>query len=601
MIHLDGFLDIECANWDKMVCGALYRPIDGTTMVRTPDKLVDELMRRGGTWWAWGGGKFDSLQVAEILRSRGLNASCRMSGSGVSTIVSGHLTIVDAMALIPMGLEKAAPLAGLQAPELGWDCTCRSDCGGYCQIRSRGMDLVQMAELQGYCAEDARVGYEVVAAVLTRFARAGMEVRATLGGTAWETARRWAGLPDAVWRSEVWRWIRRAYFGGRVIVTRPRASSGTHHDLASAYPAALAATELPLGEPVEAAGQRARLAYARGIPGVYRARVRVRDDEWIPPLPVRSDPTDLKSDVWYPIGSFTGVWAGNELRAAEASGVKVIDIEECIAWPDGAGRILAGAVERWYAHRQADGKQTAWGKLWGLVPNSLTGKFAESPERHAIVINPSTVKYCDGVCDRSVKAGCRKNHCTERCGSYQQMDRSGRVYAIPFYRLGESAHIHWAAYTTAASRIDVAAGFAQVGRDLCYSDTDSIWTIGNRPSPEGDELGQWSLKGRWGDLSVLAPKVYRFVSEDGEVVCRVAGAPDVTDQRWQAGALSSDRGVMTLREAARTDKLFRRRTRFGTLPDASDGWYGDRVLDVRTGLTHPVRYGQAKSTPPRDT
>lgn len=617
-VRLDGVFDIECASWDRMVCGALYRPIDGTTMVRTPDELCDLLLRRGGWWWTWNGGRYDTLRVAETLRARGATVTCRMSGSSISRLVCGNLQILDATALIPMGLEDAAELAGLVAPELGWQCQCGEDCGGYCRIRSRGMDLAELAELRGYCAEDARVAYEVIAAVLTRFAGVGMELRGTLGGTAWETARKWAALPVATckrctenprpascaghWRSEVWRQVRRAYFGGRTTVIRPWAKIGTHHDLSSAYPAALASTALPVGAPVEAAGRRARIAYERGIAGVYQARVMVDEATFLPPLPVRN-PDDSTS---YPIGEIEGSWTLLELQAAELAGARILDLEECVAWPDGTQRILSGPIQRWYGLRLADGKAGAWGDLWRLVCNALPGKFAEQPERSSVAINPRQIRYCNPASKRSRRFGCTHDYCTERCGSYKQLDNAGAIFAVPYYRIGESAHVHWAAYTTSVTRIDLHRQCLAVGRDLVYTDTDSIWTTGRRPWPEGDELGEWAFKHRWADFSCLAPKVYRYVDvcgseceDHGRVICRVAGAPDVSDVRWKPGqAIDSRRGVLTLREGAKVDNLFKARRRGGRLPDPlgeGGGWWGDRRLRADEGVTYPVRHGESKT------
>jgi hypothetical protein len=588
-LRLDGFFDIECANWDRFVCGAIYRPIDGVKIVRTLDDLVDELLRRGGMYWTWNGGKYDTLAVAEKLRERGINATCRMSGSSVSRLVAGHLQILDAHALIPMPLDEATGLIGRAAAKLPWPCRCDDNCGGYCRIDTR-LDLAMMADLLGYCSQDAIDGYDVVAAVLTRFASVGMELRGTLGGTAWETARRWADLPVAKWRSELWRFAREGYFGGRVIVARPKATAGTHHDLSAAYPAALAATSVPVGDPVEAAGRRARLAFDRGIPGIYRARVIVPDGMWIPPLPMR-----LADDsITYATGKLRGTWTQPELAGAIERGVKLHAIDECLAWPDGAQRILSGPVKRWYGYRIEAGKDTAWGKLWRLIANSVTGKLAEQPERGSIVINPSTIKYCDGVCERSRRFGCTRGYCTERCGSYKQLDPDGRVFNVPYYRIGESAHIHWAAYLTATTRMEVGSMIDVVGHDLVYSDTDSIWTVGRRPFPEGDDMGHWAFKHAWTDFSCLAPKVYRYVDPStGEVVCRVAGAPRVDDARWVAGQSYDARGVYTLREAAATGDLFQRRDHERKLPEPH-GWYGDRRLETSEGVTYPAPYGEAE-------
>lgn len=593
-VQIDGTFDIECAAWDRMVTGALYSRIHGARIVKTPDELVDSLLRRGGTWWAWNGGRFDTLLVADVLLRRGLTVTCSMSGSSINRLVSGSLTILDACALVPMPLEQAAALGGHAAPRgFPWGCRCGEDCGGYCAIRT-GMPAKYRKIVDDYCAHDAKVAYDVIANVLTVGVEAGLSMRATLGGTSWATAMAWGKLAPANWRSEVWRLVRGAYFGGRTWVAKPLAAVGTHWDLASAYPAALASTPVPVGEWVEGAGRRARLAYRRGLHGVYRARVVV-PDRYLPPLPVR----ERDRSILYPIGPIRGTWTLPELQAAEGRGCKIVSVDECVAWPDGAELLYAPIVDRWFRERMKAGKRTVWGEWWRLLANALTGKLAEQPERMSVVINPPQIRYCSPEVPSSRLAGCTKEWCTKRCAAYRMLDADGRVWGVPFFRLGECAHIHHAAYLTGATRMRVQDAAERIpAEDLVYSDTDSLWTTGGTPEPAGEEAGHWTFKHAWGDFVARAPKVYRYVSPDGEVVCRVAGMPHLTDDEWRRAAadrklISSRHGVLTLKEAAPSGRLFRRRVREGRLPEP-DGWYGDRRLRLADGRTYPVTYAEAK-------
>lgn len=611
-IKIDGFLDIECAVWDRMIVGVLYTPADGAIVVRTPDELVDELTIRGGTWWCWNGGRYDSLQIAEVLRQRGRPALCHPSGSSISRIVSGNLSIVDACALIPMPLGKkrgfgnddqpcGAELADLEPPgELGWPCICgtRGGCGGYCRIRT-GMHPTRLRQLTEYCANDARVGYQVVTYVLAHLAGKEITVKSTLGGTAWATAKAWANLPDAEWRSQHWRQVRRAYYGGRVTVFRPSATIGAHYDLSSAYPAALAATPLPIGDPVEVGGRRAQLAYTRGMPGCYVAEVEVPADSFVPPLPMRIPTTN---GVCYPVGRFVGEWTLPELQSAEARGTKIRKIREGIVWPDGASPLFADVVTRWYGYRMSAGKGSAWGAYWRLMANSLTGKFAEQPDRQSIALNPGKVRICVPGSKHAKRGRCTLEWCTGRCGAYKQLDTDGRVFGVPYYRIGASSHVHWAAYLTAATRITLLGELEHIAAagDAVYSDTDSIWTTGTAPYDVGSGIGQWELKHGWSNMQIRAAKVYRyFDTSTGEVVCRAAGMPHLSDEQWRQAEqrdreIVSDRGVMTLLEAAPGGKLFRRRYRHGKLPEPT-GWYGDRTLRRGSVVTYPATYGENKA------
>jgi hypothetical protein len=315
-------------------------------------------------------------------------------------------------------------------------------------------------------------------------------------------------------------------------------------------------------------------------------------------LPVR----DESERTYYPIGKIRSWWTGLELRAAEERGVKVAAIEESIVWPDGSAVIFDAMIRTIYGHRLAAGKESAWGAWWRLMANSLTGKFAEQPLKESIQIcPPGTPRYCSPDDERSRAAGCTARYCTGRCGCPRQLDTVGRIWAQPYYRISDSAAIHWAAHLTAATRITWLAGAERVATGLVYGDTDSIWCADGAPAPGvvGDDLGQWSDKGAWSEWHCRGPKAYRFTDGAGAGIVRVSGIGGVSDADWaeldvRDRALHSDRGVQTLREAAPSGDLFRRRYRERRLPLVT-GWYGDRRLDDFTGLTYPATYGEAKA------
>ncbi len=581
-IRIDGTLDIECAHWTTYVVGATYQPAAGGATHRTIGDLTDHVLARGGWWWAWGGGRYDALAIGEELRRRGIAYRGSLAGSSVTRIVAGRLRILDAMALIPLALERAAELAGQRAPrDLGWPCRCGDRCGGYCAITTR-LPPSRYRELADYCARDARLAYEILAAVVTRWHALGLELRGTLGGTAWATARAWCGAPKATWEPRHWRQAARGYYGGRVVVARPAASIVDQYDLVSAYPAALRDTPLPIGEPCEVAGPRAAIAFGRDLPGIYHARIEVDHATYLPPLPVRS--LDRRR-TWYPVGRIRGWWALPEIQAAIRHGARLHRIEEGIVWPDGARPLLRDAVERWYGHRAADGKATAWGELWRLLANSLTGKLGQSPEHEILSVNAPDVRYCDPDSERVQRWGCTRDRCSRRCGAYRQLDRAGSVWAAPHWAIGESSHVQWAAYLTAHTRGRWLDAASAIGSDLVYGDTDSIWTTFRPPDGRGDALGQWAHKGQYGDFAARAPKVYSVVDlVDGTTIGRAAGMPALSDHEWlrlsgsDRARYHDTRGVRTLRESAPYGTLFSRRSRPLALPTPI-GWYGDRELE----------------------
>jgi DNA polymerase type B, organellar and viral len=586
-IRVDGIWDIECAQWDRFVIGVTYHVASGEMRRHISiTSLVDTMLGYGGTWWAHNGGAYDILAVAEELRSRGLSMAFSMSGSRVSRGVGSGLTLCDSYSLIPMGLERVGDIGGVQAPRLDWPCSCGRSCGGYCSIVV-GMSGAKLRQLGDYCTADT----ECLAAALNRLREHASDhdydLRGTIGGAAWSTARRWLDLPDQPLASPSWRRVRMAYYGGRVSVFRARATSGRHWDMSSAYPSSLSTAVLPIGEMTEHGAREARALLRRGNPGIYSATVTVPPSH-VPPLPWGDGET-----LSYPVGRVSGTWVLPELEAAIERGAVVDDVAWCVVWSDEAP-VFGDVMREWVETRISVGKRTALGDWQRMFCNSLTGKLAESPERTFVSLHPKDVKLC------TARSPCTLDTC--RCGSYRQLDMWGELYSVPFYRLAPSSYVQWGAYVTALTRIAWLRGAETQGADLVYGDTDSLWTTGDAvPGDVGDELGRWAMKPSWADWECEAPKTYSFIDgSTGECTVRAAGAR-VSFRQWREGSAHQDRGVLSLVSAAtglgeRGNGLFRRAEQKWTLPRRGHhtGWYGDRKLDTYTGLTHAVTCEEIK-------
>jgi hypothetical protein len=587
-MKISGTLDIECATWDRFAVASTYQPTqDGagngeTTIHRSIAHLVDHLLARPKTtWWAHAGGNYDFLAIAEELRKRGIPCSVDLAGARVSRIVGGGIVLRDSWPLVPLSLHTACALAGERAPVLGLPCRCGLACGGYCQIRPSDARRV----VADYCAADARVLYRVLVAVRQHGADLELEMRGTLGGTAWATAKKALNLPDADLPSMLWRQTRTAYFGGRITIARPRADGpGSHWDISSAYPAALATTPVPHGQVGVVARKDALSCLVRDRPGIYSCEVTV-PEMFLPPLPVRQG-----DRVTYPIGTFRGCWTLHELRAAIVRGVKIGAVHWAVVW-EHSSVLFEDLIETWWRARARAGKKTPLGEWLRLLSNSLTGKFAQGPERKSARMFPDEIKICEA------KKPCSRTRCVGACGAYEQLDMWGQVWGVPFYRPANSGHVQWAAYLTAATRERWLVGAESQGLDLVYGDTDSIWTTSRvAPQPSGAGLGRWEYKHAWQDWECAAPRAYRYVAQDGARETKTAGMR-ISDEEWSAGTAASDRGVLSFVEAARSGRgLFRRRHQGWTLPTRGKdgGWYGDRLLDVEERIAFPVSYGRTQ-------
>ncbi len=428
-------------------------------------------------------------------------------------------------------------------------------------------------------------------------------MKGTLGGSAWATAKERLGLEDSTWKNSAeYNAARAGYFGGRVTVGRIKAESGFRFDINSAYPAALSNLQLPCGDRIRVAGKLAARHYKAGSAGVYRCSVFVPRNCHLPPLPIRTP----KNRVCYPVGRFIGDWAGIELERAERYGATIEKIWAGIVWKETIP-VFKEFMRDVFDVRSKVGKKTPLGKWQKLFGNSLTGKFAQSPENERVVVNPDMAKRilcsggdCGGNADNCMRrrGRCCDHHCSKRCRAWKQIDIKGRIWSMPFWSLPDCGNVHWAAYLTAWTR-GVWLEFArQFGEHFVYGDTDSVYAS-REPYDKrniGDSLGMWSSDGAMLDFEAIGPKAYRYREPDGKWFNRLKGVPSVKDEQWeqfkQGLQIVNSRGVMGFRSAAkRSENLFTRK--LIKRSDLSDGvWFGDRKLLPNSVVTKPVTYAE---------
>lgn len=589
MIEVTGAFDIETESWDRFVLGGMMLA-DGTyESFRDEDRMVDRLLAIGGTWWTWNGGLFDSLWLAEILRRRKLRCVVATAGPRAHRIECEGLVVRDAFALCPMKLERAALLAGLTLDkQTGLVCRCKDGCGGQCAIR-RDMSEAEYAAVDTYLRRDCAAPIAILETLKAESERCGYRLGATIGGTSYATAANLSGIDKADWPdARTYYQARAGYYGGRVEVVRPRAAAGWIYDITSAYPAALSRLDLPTGPLRRLPPSKARVAFERGLEGIWRARVTVPRDRLLGPLPART----VGGRVHFPIGCFEGSWTGLELRGAIERGAAVT-IGSGIVWADSEPALAPGLLSIWEcrARARAEGNPTLyeWHK-W--IANSCTGKLAEDPDKERILINPGEdeVEICS--CDGPHRAG--------RCRAWRPLDKEGRTWAAPFWRLSACAHVHWAAYLTAWTRQTwLAQAEADGGpRTVVYGDTDSLFVTAPRIRDIGDALGQWKEEGEFRDFCALAPKVYRYwsVAKSAWVV-RGKGLPGLTVEGFERFARGEpvvvERGVLSFRQAARAGSLFQRR-RLARRHHGDGARFGGRVL-ASDGMTRPQTHREVSS------
>lgn len=577
--QVSGAFDIECADWDTFVLGACYdghRPI----VFYDCDQLLDHLRSVGGTWWAHAGGVYDLLLVLERCRARGISCQVDRTQHRITRIVIGKLILRDSYALWPVPLDEICGAIGCEIPSLPWRCTCGRDCGGYCRIAEKAR--AGEPDLEDYCKADCRALYEGLHWLAELAVESKIDLRGTLGQTAWKNAQAELGVPDSTIPWHLWRGIRQADKGGRQAIIRPFAHGpGAHHDICNAYPAQLARAELPIGACRPLGGDSARRALERLRPGVYSVTVRVPEDRFLPPLPWHCG-----GQLTFPTGVFSGTWTLPELVCAFERGTALECVRTAIVW-EATAPIFGPLVERWYELRRELGRKTPGGQWIGRMAKALTGKFAERPDRMRVQFHPEAIKVC-------LRKGPCRNGCTKKCGAYEQLDLDGAIYGIPYSKLAPSSYPQWSSYLRAMTRVQWLEQAERFGSDLVMGNTDSLWTIGRqKPEPIGDGLGQWEYQHAWTELDIRSISTYAYRDEHGKL--QIRGIPGMTEEDWKRGTGAIDRGLVTFGRAVKTKRgLFQKRHRRWTLPPKEKLWWGDRRLGDG-GITYPVSAAELRS------
>ncbi len=574
-LRCDGALDIETEGWDKFVLGGLW--YDGRmTICRDEGQFFARLEECTGTIWTWAGGRYDLIWLAYQCARRGVEASISVAGARITKLsIKDGPEFRDGFALFPVALKKAAPICGMQKQETGLDCECGKGCGGYCAIK-RGMSDENYRRCGEYLEADLLCTAGVVEFLISHALDEGIELRGTIGASAWATAEKRFEIPKAVWQSDHYNFARMGYYGGRTEVYQTEAPQVHLHDLNSAYPWSLTCTAIPMGEPSWAPNPRK--AWTDEKPGVYEATVTVPECDF-PPLPMR-----MPGRVVFPTGTFDGTWTQKELAYAVDQGARVDDVRRALVWPR-AELALADFCNWGWGRRHAADKESTLGGWWKWFLNSLTGKLAMAPEAERLMVAPDPDKikrcpggdWCLGVLCHAQNRCCSHVACKGTCMKWEPVDKGELLWAIPEWKLHDCAHVQAAAYLTANTRIELNCMQREAGSSMVYSDTDSCYTDERQTRRPGKELGEWNYEGEGRDWRAIAPKAYAYwhVEKDKQVV-KSKGINSLKTRAdfdaWAAGAEArDDRGVESLKVgASRANK-----------ETGDDAWFRKRTLKRR--------------------
>jgi DNA polymerase type B, organellar and viral len=486
--------DIEANNWWDLVLLGLW---DGSNYYhfRTVEEFFEFLFQskyNGWRFFAHFGGRYDFNFIFDFIRKWNGKIACSFICSGSLVIQmtlryrSVTIKLCDSYRLFYMpassDVSKTDNKSGLRALGLVFDV----------QHKKTELDFSNIQynhETIQYNETDCRCLYEV----MERF----FEETGIMSETfATHALRIWRKefLKETIWkpREAVLEFIRQSYHGGRVEVFKRGSNLLWAYDVNSMYPYVM---QFPV--PVRYIGQAKHLSDEDY--GFVEATVHTPED-YVPCLPVRME------KLYFPCGTYRGVWTSEELREAERRGTRIQKIHHAHYFE--TQTIFAEYVQKLYALKKSAKSEATRLISKGLL-NALYGKFGQNPTKKIYVLERNAPE-----------------------GSYPIMEPSGYPSGFAYYeRTSHSAYLlpHLASAVTSKARIHL---LSRLDADAYYCDTDSVFT--STWYPASKELGEWGELGQ-GEAYFVQPKLYKWkgtwkskgLNKEQSIDDFVAGSPNM--------------------------------------------------------------------------
>lgn len=549
-------VDMEASKWTQIRCVCHVDDYDNRLSFRTRDEYMDWVFTKfkGDVVFAHWGGHYDFRFIIAEAYKRGWTWKVLLSG-GLMIVnkVRDHrkreITFADSGRILPDSLKKIGESL---------------DPDGSRGLRKFQMDLhnvedIPFDELVEYCFQDCDVLLTALQEMRDALVNVGCDFAFTLASICTRYVRRsnvldWKrfyeqipvevdkdvpvkkrepvnkrGTPRLQYSTRMRladQYCMPAYFGGRTEVFIAGKFKNLYlYDITSSYPNSMQ-YELPAYF-LEIRPPRRNLEQSLRLCGISDCTVTIPAGTMkIPILPLR-----YQGKLLFCEGHFRGRWANHELlafweRARHNKRVRIEIHSQCLFEPL---PFLKPFVDTFYGLRQDAIEQENEFKKYAfkIALNSVYGKLTESIQKRSIL-------YGDAVSDIINREG---------PGAVKLTPTPG-VYAYDQESEGPFRHVAAGSYITAMSRVRLYEGmeFVQrMGGRVYYCDTDSIIT--DKPVfglEKNKHLGKFSFEGELAEVDIFAPKVYRYVKENGEVIHKAKGmpikgmTPEESERRWLA-------------------------------------------------------------------
>lgn len=270
---------------------------------------------------------------------------------------------------------------------------------------------------------------------------------------------------------------RKAYVGSRVEVFSKKVEDCNYWDINSSFPYAMT---------FPAPGNC--LGYVTKLPksGLYLADATVKVNECdIPPLPMR---TEKDRRIYFPTGRWRAWFYSTDLELLESTGHRIECVHNVLAFAPNTD-LRDYAIDLY--DRRKKSSDAAYRETFKIFLNALYGKFAESPFKDKIVINPGPDFFEKH--QEKVDAGL----------GYEWLQPG--VYALDEEKDIPHGHVPFSVAITSKARANL-ANFMLEGAPVYYCDTDGFATKAEFQSSK--ELGGLKLEKRIRNGYFEAPKLY---------------------------------------------------------------------------------------------
>jgi len=283
--------------------------------------------------------------------------------------------------------------------------------------------------------------------------------------------------------------VRKAYFGGRTEIFKPVFDSEISgkdflycYDVNSLYPYCMKEHEYPDKFVKWAKGRK---EYNKNAMGVWRCKVKVPEDMYMPVLAVK-----LNERLIFPVGEFEGYWTKYELEYAVSQGCKILNIYEGAIF-ENAGFIFKDFVETLYDMRlkAKEKNDNVTQMTMKLLMNSCYGRMGINKDREKIIIDDGTYANVKAIADIQTPRGMIR--------LAEKPEKADKLFSNPII----------ACYVTSYARVYLHMQATEVGvKSIYYGDTDSLFT--DTKMKTGKELGAMKLEYKARSACFLLPKTY---------------------------------------------------------------------------------------------